>query len=217
MFDFRGNKVCSQMRCNISHSGVGYEANSLDVLVMFTNETEVGHDGSEVVPSREFRSLDDQTGENPALFNIWINRFRDLQKVVLLERGLGPYIQNRVSGVEIMFDHLLLLPALLGVSRQVGWNYSFSSVYSPLCLPPINHYVRLSDRFTGLDFLLTYGVIPNVQVKHCFGARDKEFNTGLWPRIQSWDVDSNKMSIQTTACLDGHERESAVWRLTVDL
>ena len=65
MFDFRGNKVCSQMRCNISHSGVGYEAISLDVLVMFTNEKEVGHDGSEVVPSREFRSLDDQTGEIP--------------------------------------------------------------------------------------------------------------------------------------------------------
>ena len=143
--------------------------------------------------------------------------FAICKKVVLLERGLGPYIQNRVSGVEIMFDHLFLLPALLGGSRQVGWNYSFSSVYSPLCLPPINHHVRLSHRFTGHDFVLLYGVIPNVQVKHCFGARDKEFNSGLWPRIQSWDVDSNKMSIQTTACLGCHERESAVWRLTVDL
>ena len=97
------------MLCDISQGGIGYEANILYVPVMISNEAKVGRHCPETFPSRKHRSLDDKTGEVSGFFNVRVDCFCELHKVVLPKRGLWSYIQNSVRSIEAVFDHVLLL------------------------------------------------------------------------------------------------------------
>ena len=64
---------------------------------------------AEAVPAWKGSDLDDETGESAPLFDVGINRFRELLKVGLFKLGLRSHIQNRMRLVECVFDHLRLL------------------------------------------------------------------------------------------------------------
>ena len=50
--------------------------------------------GAEAVPAWKGSDLDDETGESASLFDVGINRCRELLKVGLLKLGLRSHVQN---------------------------------------------------------------------------------------------------------------------------
>jgi hypothetical protein len=98
------------MLCDSSQGGISYKANLPDVLVMIPHEAEVGRHCAKTFPSGKGRDLDNEAGEISGFFNVWVDRFRELHKVALLERGLWSHVQNGVRSVEGVFNHEMLLP-----------------------------------------------------------------------------------------------------------
>ena len=105
------------MLSDFSQSGIAYEADLLDVPVMISHEAEVGRHCSETLPPGKRRGLDDDAGEISRLLNVWVDCFRELGKIALLEGFLEPHIQNGVRGVEGVFDHVLLLAYRCGLTQ----------------------------------------------------------------------------------------------------
>jgi len=94
------------MFCDISQSGVRYESDSLYALVMIANEAKVGDHRPQTLPSGERRGVNDEAGKTAGCLDVWIDRLRELHKVVLLERRFWSHDQDGVRGVEVVFDHV---------------------------------------------------------------------------------------------------------------
>src|SRR5262249_26028290 len=106
MPDLRRHEVRRQLLHEIAQSGVGDDGHLLDVLVVISNEAEVGGHCAEAVPSGKRRRLDDQPGKIACLLDERIDGLRELREVVLLERGLRSNEEDGVLGVEAVFDHV---------------------------------------------------------------------------------------------------------------
>lgn len=73
------------MLCDVSEGRIGYKANFLDEFVMISHEAKMRRHRSKIFPSGKCGRLDDEAGEISGFFNVWINRFRKLHKVVFFE------------------------------------------------------------------------------------------------------------------------------------
>jgi len=97
------------MLCDISYGGIGNKANLLDVLVMIPHEAGVGRHCAKAFPPGKRGDLDDEACEISGFQNVRVHDFRELHKVLLLERGPWSHIQNGLRRVEGVFDHVWLL------------------------------------------------------------------------------------------------------------
>ena len=93
------------MLSDISHWGIGDNGDLLDVLVMISHKAKMARHRPKALPPWKGGHLDDETGESSLLFNVGINGFRELLKVVLFQPGPGSHVQNRMLRVECVFDH----------------------------------------------------------------------------------------------------------------
>src|SRR4030095_6199827 len=94
------------MLSDIPQWGIGYNADLLDVLVMISHKSKMACHCAEALPAWKGSGLDDETCESSPLFNVGINRFRELHKVALFKLRLRSHIQNRMRLVECVFDHV---------------------------------------------------------------------------------------------------------------
>ena len=69
---------------NISQSGVGYQSNLLDMLVMVSYKAKVRCHCSEILPAGKLRCINDQAGKSSRLFDIWINSLGESLKITFL-------------------------------------------------------------------------------------------------------------------------------------
>ena len=93
------------MLSDISQRGIGYDADFLDVLVVISHKAKMARHCPKGLPSRKGGDLDDETGEISPLFDVGINRLRELHEVAFFKLGFGSHIQNRIRLVESVFDH----------------------------------------------------------------------------------------------------------------
>ena len=84
MLDLRRNKVRRQTLRDVSHGGVGHQANLLDVLVMISHEADVGRHCPEIFPSGKLGGLDDEAGETTRFCDVGVDGYRELREVALL-------------------------------------------------------------------------------------------------------------------------------------
>src|SRR6185369_3717513 len=109
------NRRRYEMRGEVLRDGaersVGDDGDLLDAAVMITDEAEMGDHGPETVPSGKRRDLDDETGESSIGLDVGVHGLRELDEVFPLERRLRSYVENRMRGIEAVFDHGSLLCA----------------------------------------------------------------------------------------------------------
>src|SRR5262245_11341510 len=105
MLDLGRHKVRRELLREIAQRGVGDDGHLPDALVVIADKAEVSRQRAKTVPPGKSRGLDDETGETAGGFDVRVHRFRELGKVFFLERGLWSHVENRVRGVEIVFDH----------------------------------------------------------------------------------------------------------------
>jgi len=77
------------MLSDISQRGIGYDADLLDVLVVISHKAKMARHCPKALPSRKGGDLDDETGEISPLFNVGINRLRELHEVASSSLDLG--------------------------------------------------------------------------------------------------------------------------------
>src|SRR5262249_7497565 len=120
-----------QTRRNISHVGVRYDGDFLDVHVMISNEAKVVDHRRKAVPG-EPRCLDDETSKTAGRLDVRVDRLGNVDKVVPLDGRFHLHVQDGMLGIEVVFDHV----SLRDESRlaQDGW------VFRPLTL---SAFVRL--------------------------------------------------------------------------
>ena len=93
------------MLSDITQGGIGYDADLLDVFVVISHKAKMARHCPKALPSRKGGDLDDETGETSPLFNVGINRLRELHKVAFFKLGFGSHIENGIRFVEAVFDH----------------------------------------------------------------------------------------------------------------
>src|SRR5687768_12744901 len=96
----------SQTLSDCAHSGIGYDGDLLDVLVMISHEAEVGRHGAETFPFGKRRGLDHDACDTSRLLNMRVDRFREPSKVASLETIPDLRMQDGVRRVECVVDHL---------------------------------------------------------------------------------------------------------------
>src|SRR6478752_4737661 len=94
---------------DISQVGVRDNSDSLDALVMISNEAKLVDHGPKILPSGEPRSVDDEASKTAGRLNVRVDRLRDFHKVVRLDRRFWLYEQDGMLGIEVVFDHVSLL------------------------------------------------------------------------------------------------------------
>src|SRR6188472_1375221 len=94
------------MLSDISHWGIGDNGDLLDVLVMISHKAKMTRHRPQALPAWKRGDLDDETGESSLFFNVGVNGFGELLKVVLFQPGPWSHIQNRTFRVECVFNHI---------------------------------------------------------------------------------------------------------------
>src|SRR4029077_15359070 len=97
------------MLCDISHMGVRDASDSLDALVMISNEAKLVDHCPKTPPSREPRSFDDEARKAAGCLDVRVDRLREFHKVVVLDRRFWLHVQDGMLGIEVVFDHVSLL------------------------------------------------------------------------------------------------------------
>lgn len=93
------------MLCNIADGRIGYKPDFLDVFVMISHKAEMRHHRSEIFPSGECWCLNNETSEIAGSFDIWVNRFGELDKIICFERRFWSYIENCICSIESVINH----------------------------------------------------------------------------------------------------------------
>jgi hypothetical protein len=106
------------MLCDISEVGVRYDSDSLDALVMISNESKLVDHCPKTLSSGERRGFDDETGKTAACLDVRVDRLREFHKVVLLDRRFWLHVQDGMLGIEVVFDRVSLLYDRCGPERQ---------------------------------------------------------------------------------------------------
>src|SRR4029077_1436103 len=94
---------------DISQVGVRYDCDSLDPLVMSSNEAKLIDHCAKTLPSRKRRSFDDEASQTTGCLDVRVDRLREFHKVVLLGRRSWWHEQDGMLGIEFVFDHVSLL------------------------------------------------------------------------------------------------------------
>src|SRR6478735_8274603 len=94
---------------DISDVGVRYDSDSLYALVMIANEAKLVDHCPKTPPSREPRSLDDEARKAAGCLDVRVDRLREFDEVVVLDRRFWLHVQDGMLGIEVVFDHLWLL------------------------------------------------------------------------------------------------------------
>src|SRR6185312_1615500 len=97
------------MLCDISHVGVRSDSDSLDALVMIANEAKLVDHCPKTPPSRQPSSFDDQARKTAGRLDVRVDRLREFDEVVLLDRRFWLHMQDGMLGIQVVFDHLSLL------------------------------------------------------------------------------------------------------------
>src|SRR5271166_2428492 len=104
---------------------VGYHRDFLDVLLMILDEAKVSDQRSETVPAGELRGVDNESGKLASRLDKGVDRLRQLDKISCVERRLRSHQQDGMCGIEIKFDHGLLLNGVCRMDKR-GWVFKSS-------------------------------------------------------------------------------------------
>src|SRR6476620_5533779 len=97
------------MLCDISQVGVRDDSDSLDALVMISNKAKLVDHGPKTLPSRKRRGFDDEASQTTGGLDVRVDRLREFQEVILLDRRFWLHVQDGMLGIEVVFDHVSLL------------------------------------------------------------------------------------------------------------
>src|SRR6476660_6086978 len=96
------------MLCDISHVRVRHDSDSLYALVMISDKAKLVDHCPKTLPSGKRRGFDDETGKTAGCLDVRVDRLREFQEVVLLDRRFWLHVQDGVLGIEVVFDHISL-------------------------------------------------------------------------------------------------------------
>src|SRR4029079_11380166 len=131
------------MLCDISHVGVRYDSDSLDALVMIANEAKLVDHCPKTPPSRQPSSFDDQARKTAGCLDVRVDRLREFDEVVLLDRRFWMHVQDGMLGIEVVFDHLSLLYDRCGARADLTYGADAHRPVSDLVPSPSDSQYRM--------------------------------------------------------------------------